>query len=220
MKIMTNEELINNERQIIQYKDYIETWKNDTTRSKYENNKTIALFEELIDRLREESRKKIEGMSEESRKKIEALIKGLSEEPIEETREKLAKALKEKKTKTDNQNIGCFIIIVIVVFFVLILKCSKNSTFGTPEERIKLNCAVLAEKGVKANLKSPATAEFNYSSGNYNDYVQLISKTDSIFEVTGTCDAENSFGAKLRQEFTVKIKKENNLLEIIDVQIY
>ena len=41
-----------------------------------------------------------------------------------------------------------------------------------------------------------------------------------IVDATGTCDAENSFGAKLRQEFTVKIKKENNLLEIIDVKIY
>jgi hypothetical protein len=215
---MTNEELINNERQIIQYKESIEIFKRDTIGSKTENINSIAILEKGIERLSEESRKQIEGLSEESRKQIEAQIEELNKE-FKEKIEKLNKQ-KETKTKTDNQNIGCFIIIVLIVFFVLILKCSKNSTIGTPEERIKLNCAVLAEKGVKANLKSPATAEFNYSSGNYNDYVQLISKTDSIFEVTGTCDAENSFGAKLRQEFTVKIKKENNLLEIIDVKIY
>ena len=208
---MTNEELINNERQIIQIKEAIEFLKRNPTLSQTEKNNSRGACESEIERLREESRKQIEGLSEESRKQIEAQIEELNKE----FKEKI-----ETKTKTDNQNIGCFIIIVLVIFFVLIYQCSKNSTFGTPEERIKLNCAVLAEKGVKANLKSPATAEFNYSSGNYNDYVQLISETDSIFEVTGTCDAENSFGAKLRQEFTVKIKKENNLLEIIDVKIY
>ena len=180
-------------------------------------------------RMSEESRKSIEEMKEEYRM---GRVMGKSNEQIsKEIHNRNSKQIIKdgekwkKQKKDDGKQIKTAFIIVIIFFsiaFFLVYQWKKNSSFKTPEELNeinKLNCAVLAENGIKANLKSPSTAEFNYSSRNYNDYVKLISITDSIFEITGTCDAENSFGAKLREEFTVKIKKENNELKIIDIQI-
>ena len=177
-------------------------------------------------KMSEESRKRIEEMKEEYRKgrlmgkSVEQISKEIhikSDKQIKEYGEKM-----EKKRIEDGKSLKTVLIVIIFflsIAFFLIYQSKKNSSFGNSKEYIKLNCAVLAENGVKANIKSPTTAVFNYISGDYNDYVKLISVTDSIYEVIGTCDAENSFGAKLRENFTVKIKNENNELKIIDIRI-
>ena len=107
-------------------------------------------------------------------------------------------------------------ITLVIIYFISTFSNMKNDPESL-EGNIKLNCAVLAENAIKNELKSPSTAEFSYN-GSYKDYVQLTSLIDSTYEVSGFCDAENSFGAKLREEFVVKIKKENGQLTIIDMQ--
>ena len=156
-------------------------------------------------------------MSEEFRKK--EFLRTRLEELQKESQERIKKA-SPKTVEPLSLKTGLGIIIIFcLIAFPIAYQCKKNRSTPPTEEDSKRNCAVLAENGVKANLKAPTTVEFNYSSGSYNDYVQLISVTDSIFEVNGTCDAENSFGAKIRDDFTVKIKKEYGMLKIIDVQI-
>lgn len=62
----------------------------------------------------------------------------------------------------------------------------------------KFDAMVIAEKVVKGNLKSPSTAEFCSSS----EYT--VSCVGNTWTVKGYVDAQNSFGATLRNNFTVK----------------
>lgn len=62
----------------------------------------------------------------------------------------------------------------------------------------KFDAMVIAEKVVKDNLKSPSTAEFCKSS----EYT--VSCVGNTWTVKGYVDAQNSFGATLRNNFTVK----------------
>lgn len=50
---------------------------------------------------------------------------------------------------------------------------------------------------VEGNLKAPSTAEFTD--------VETTSKGDGRYEVTGSVDAENGFGAKLRVNFSCAV---------------
>ncbi|MDD4805134.1 MAG: hypothetical protein PHN69_08405 [Candidatus Pacebacteria bacterium] len=74
----------------------------------------------------------------------------------------------------------------------------------TVEDNEKGACWALAEDVVKSNLKSPSTAKFPFS---YGDEGVSFSKTNGIYTVTGWVDAENSYGAKLRNNFTVTMTK-------------
>ena len=77
---------------------------------------------------------------------------------------------------------------------------SKSSSNTDPEDGFghnKFDAIVIAEKTVKNNLKSPSTANFCSTS----DYT--ISCSENEWTVSGYVDAQNSFGAELRSNFTV-----------------
>lgn len=74
----------------------------------------------------------------------------------------------------------------------------------TVEDNEKGACWALAEDVVKSNLKSPSTAKFPFS---YGDEGVSFSKSNEIYTVTGWVDAENSYGAKLRNKFVVTMTK-------------
>lgn len=59
----------------------------------------------------------------------------------------------------------------------------------------------VAEKEVKESLKAPSTANFP----TYND--GTITKSGSRFTVIGYVDAENSYGAEIRNNFVVIFEK-------------
>lgn len=65
-------------------------------------------------------------------------------------------------------------------------------------------CWALAKDVVKANLKSPSSAKFPFS---YGDSDVSITKSEDTYIVKAWVDAENSFGAKLRNNFTVTMTK-------------
>ena len=74
----------------------------------------------------------------------------------------------------------------------------------TVEDNEKGACWALAEDVVKSNLKAPSTAKFPFS---YADEGVSFSKANGIYTVTGWVDSENSYGAKLRNNFTVTMTK-------------
>lgn len=82
---------------------------------------------------------------------------------------------------------------------------NKVGTSGSVSENAKdtyghdrFDAIVIAEKIVEDNLKSPSSAEF---CGN-SDY--SVSCTDNTWTVEGYVDAQNDFGATLRNDFVVK----------------
>lgn len=58
---------------------------------------------------------------------------------------------------------------------------------------------VIAENVVKSKLKSPSTADF------CKNYEYTVSCSKNTWTIKGYVDAQNSFGAMLRSDFTVKI---------------
>ena len=64
----------------------------------------------------------------------------------------------------------------------------------------KYDAITIAEKEVKAKLKSPSTAKFSSSSET------SVTRSGNTWRVTGWVDAQNGFGATLRNSYTVKIE--------------
>lgn len=73
----------------------------------------------------------------------------------------------------------------------------------------------VAEDLVKRQLKSPSSARF----GGYNDSFVLL-LADCRFEVRSWVEAQNSFGAQLRQNYlaTVQYHEDGDRWTLIDVQ--
>ncbi|NHI49037.1 hypothetical protein FDE94_14510 [Clostridium botulinum] len=79
-----------------------------------------------------------------------------------------------------------------------------------------------AQGVVKKNLKSPSTAKFPWSFKEYNIQESKSDNKDMvIYTVTGYVDAENSFSAKIRNNFIVKMEctKDLSKYRVLDVNI-
>ena len=72
--------------------------------------------------------------------------------------------------------------------------CAKDAT-GLAGQR--------AEEAVRANLKSPASADFHGAD-------RRVTYDGCIYTVRGTVDAQNSFGALMRSNYRVKLLRMEN----------
>jgi hypothetical protein len=80
----------------------------------------------------------------------------------------------------------------------------------------KFDALFAAQQFVKRSLKAPATADF----APYRESV-IVDLGDHRFEVTSYVDAQNSFGAKLRNHFTCVVRKTETkgfVLESLELQ--
>lgn len=81
------------------------------------------------------------------------------------------------------------VVIAVVVIGCLVGAYARGSGGGSGKHEAEVAC----EGFVKDRLKAPATADFSGEN---------VEVSGSTYTVTGAVDAENSFGAKLRQQFT------------------
>lgn len=92
------------------------------------------------------------------------------------------------------QKLGCIVFFVIIGAVIYLFGgcdgCSNEVSTGEAQ--------IMAKEFVKNSLKSPSTADFSNTSS------QELS--DKTFLVSGNVDAQNSFGAMLRNTFRVKLK--------------
>lgn len=89
-------------------------------------------------------------------------------------------------------NIIIFIALGGFVYFISVAFSGDNS---------KTDAWVLAKHEVELKLKSPSSAKFP----SMNE--AKISEYGDTYIITSYVDADNSFGAKVRSEFTVTLKK-------------
>ena len=97
--------------------------------------------------------------------------------------------------------IACFVGMGIMLHGVSQNAKSRPSTSSSISDSYghdKFDAITVAEKIVKDNLKSPSTAKFCSTSE------AKISCSDNTWTVSGWVDAQNSFGATLRNNYTVK----------------
>lgn len=105
-----------------------------------------------------------------------------------------------------------FIIGPILVFLIV-----RGEGFSSAENFCSKEYAIMyAEDFVRNNLKSPSSAEFpGWSSFN----VQNIGKCEFI--VMSYVDAQNSFGATIRSNFTVRLKmNQDESWRLLDFEMY
>jgi hypothetical protein len=68
---------------------------------------------------------------------------------------------------------------------------------------------------VKDRLKAPATSDF----AEYRDEGTSVTKTGKTYTVLGYVDAENSFGANIRTDYTCKVRyKSGRTYTLVDLQ--
>ncbi len=106
------------------------------------------------------------------------------------------------------KNVGMKIICTIMTFAIsltiLITGC-------TPASNEKIQSWTLATHVVGESLKSPSTASFP----SYND--EYVTKNDDgTYSVSAYVDAENSFGAKIRSNWSCKVSGDNVTDVVID----
>ncbi len=111
---------------------------------------------------------------------------------------------------TDKAGLGCCLGCAGLALLILVSAISSSGgdsgsgSGSSSRESANTDAWVMAQDFVRAQLKAPATADFGGIS-DYQDPDQCVSRTGNEFLVTGWVDAENSFGAKIRNDFVVRM---------------
>lgn len=127
---------------------------------------------------------------------------------------------KEEKSSS-NGCIGCLGLIIIVG----IIAFAFHSCLGGSSSKEADNTSMIitiAQDAVKKQLKAPSTAKFPWGSDEYN--IKEVVADDSGFKayyVKSYVDAENSFGAKIRTDFIVKLElsDDGEKYKVLDVKL-
>ncbi len=90
-----------------------------------------------------------------------------------------------------------FILIGSLVLVLIVVKLFKGSEDVKPNSYSILSAA---EDFVKAKLKSSSTSEFSSL-----DETSIIETDPNVYEVRGFVDAQNSFGAQLKNNYYVRL---------------
>lgn len=107
-------------------------------------------------------------------------------------------------------------------FFLLLAVGSSDDR--TPEEKAAANCEdttmafVMSQEFLKERLKSPASAEFPYTS---SQGVKIDYLGDCRHRVLAYVDAQNTFGAMLRMKYSAELQyqKDSDLWRLLDIQL-
>ena len=114
----------------------------------------------------------------------------------------------------DRKKIISFIICLIIVlaFAGLAIFLSNKLQSKGPQEFDQFDMQTIAEKEVEERLKAPSTAKFDNI---------IVTEDKGVWVITGTVDAQNSFGAMIRNRFRVEIKDNGYPnYTVVSVEIY
>jgi len=124
---------------------------------------------------------------------------------------------------TQQKQGSAFATIITIVVIVLIARCmfcdDEPSSGPTVEEQRKpkvehdsIAAWIMCQEFVKRNLKSPSSADFGgLLAGDWQDpATHAIHMGNGKYRCTGFVDAQNSFGAQIRNQFSLTIKYTGN----------
>jgi hypothetical protein len=110
---------------------------------------------------------------------------------------------------------GCLITILVVVGLLLFIGLFQgggnggNSSSSRSADDVGIAVSVTCENIVERQLKAPSTAKFS----KYRESTYTPSSTGGTYR--GYVDAENSFGAMLRSEFTCTYDKSTDNVRLV-----
>lgn len=92
---------------------------------------------------------------------------------------------------------------ILLIFICAFLSCNSNTN---KEENLKWDLWHIAQNQVKKQLKAPATANFHLYGG-INETVSVYEANGdtTIYNIKGTVDSQNSYGALLTSSFECKL---------------
>jgi hypothetical protein len=131
----------------------------------------------------------------------------------------LGKSFLEKQEAGCLRVIAFFTVVGIALWLLVPTHHDSNAlpgsgSTGAPEaqsspkpEHDKIGAWVMAKQFVVQRLKAPSTADFGSVFGDYQDPEACATYLgDAKYRCVGWVDAQNSFGAKLRNPFTVEVE--------------
>lgn len=98
------------------------------------------------------------------------------------------------------------IIELVIVLWIILSGCSDDRT---PEEKAEARCTdkieayVMSQQFIEGRLRSPSTAEFPYINEN-GVSIKYLNECKHL--VVSYVDAQNSFGATIRNKYTVIVQ--------------
>jgi len=99
--------------------------------------------------------------------------------------------------------------IIGLILFITLISCGDNP--NTKIENRKWDLWKITQIQVKKQLKSPASANFHlHNSIDETVSIYQINGNDTIYNIKGTVDSQNSFGALLTSDFECKLSVSNN----------
>lgn len=103
----------------------------------------------------------------------------------------------------------------LLLLCVLVGACGVAAQEEKPSPLSKSQVWNLAKDAVRLHLKSPSSASFGGILSDTQDPDKAVQRlTETVYGVTGWVDADNSFGAKLRQNFYCELRLEDSAMHI------
>lgn len=128
--------------------------------------------------------------------------KGIDWQPPNNEEDPIQKAKNERKKKKKKDLYARLIVFGVIALTVLLIVFNSNGEkSNTPYVVDKYDIIVAAKNCVRQSLKSPKTAEFCNSA----KYFDINKINDKEWTVKGCVDAQNSFGAMIRNDFSLKV---------------
>jgi hypothetical protein len=131
------------------------------------------------------------------------------------------------RVKGINQKQVVGLVVICLMMGLLVLWCSSGSLTTTPQQKDqkaqsycenRRTAYYMSQEFVKMSLKAPSSAEFPRME---DSEVSVNYLGDCTHDVRAYVDAQNSFGAKIRNRYYVKLKnqKGTETWESLNVQI-
>lgn len=111
-----------------------------------------------------------------------------------------------KENKKKSSGCGCLMALVIVLSIFLTWISPSHDREKEQEHQDVLAAFVYSQQYVKEKLKSPSTAQF---AGIGESHIQKIDQ--ETYKITSFVDAQNSFGATLRTNYVIIMKKNGSI---------
>lgn len=120
-------------------------------------------------------------------------------------------------TKANQTTATVLTIIIIGLIIYGFVSCfsSGDTTEKSYEDKIhdlKIEAWVMAEQFIDKQLKAPATAKYQWFTEDN------VTKIGDQYTVEIYVDSENSFGAKLRTHWKLKMEKDGDTYRLLDIQ--
>lgn len=102
--------------------------------------------------------------------------------------------------------LGCMALIVLAF-----AGCGALAVFGDDSPDPRVDSKTWCQQYVKDRLKSPSSADFS------GEVATQSTGDEATYTVTGAVDAQNSFGAKIRNTFTCTVRRNGKSWDLVSL---